>query len=80
VLGDFCARSRLAANLVATGNDVKLLVRSRVQGADLPADSLLTQGWRSQHVLPDLLAMLDGRRRLRIADVQAEAPFEFDDG
>ena len=43
------------------------------------AESLLTQGWRSRHVLPDLLAVLEGRRRLRVADVAAEAPFAFDD-
>lgn len=79
VLGDFCARQRLAPNLVATGQDVKLLVRSRFQGEPLPADSLLTQGWRAQHVLPELLAVLDGRRRVRIADVQADAPLAFDE-
>jgi ribonuclease D len=79
VLGDFCVRQRLAPNLVATNQDVKLLVRSRLQGDPLPAESLLTQGWRAQYVLPELLAVLDGRRRLRVADVRAEAPFEFDE-
>jgi ribonuclease D len=79
VLGDLCARRSLAPSLVATVHDVKLLVRARLQGLPPPAESLLTQGWRGRHVLPDLLAVLEGRRRLRIADVRAEAPFVVED-
>ncbi len=79
VLGDLCARRELAPGLVATSSDVKLLVRARMQGAPLPAESLLTQGWRAAHVLPELLAVLEGRRSLRIADVRAEAPFVVED-
>jgi ribonuclease D len=75
VLGNLCVRRRLAANLVANSRDVKLLVRARLRGGSLPAESLLTQGWRSVHILPELLAVLEGRHRLRIADVSAEAPF-----
>ncbi len=77
VLGDLCARRQLAANLVANNQDIMLLVRARLQGAPLLAESLLTQGWRCQHVLPELLEMLAGRRSLRIADLQAEAPFQL---
>jgi ribonuclease D len=79
VLGDVCARRQLAANLVASSNDVKLLVRARLAGQELPDESLLTSGWRSAHVLPDLLAVLDGQRMLRIADVTADAPFDYVD-
>ena len=79
VLGDLCARRHLAPNLVASTNDVKLLVRARQQGKDSPPESLLTRGWRSRHVLPELLAVLDGRRSLRIADVAAETPFTLED-
>jgi ribonuclease D len=75
VLGDFCARQHLAPNLVANNQDIRLLVRSRIQGAPLPTDSLLTQGWRGTFVLPELLAVLEGRRTLRVTDVNAEAPF-----
>jgi len=74
-LGDFCIRNQLAPNLVASSQDVKLLVRARTSGQSLPATSLLTQGWRARHVLPELLAILDGRRSLRIADVAGETPF-----
>ena len=79
VLGDVCARFRLAPNLVASNQDVKRLVRARFAGADLPADVPLTQGWRAAAVLPELLAILDGRRLLRVADVKAAAPFSYQD-
>jgi ribonuclease D len=77
VLGDLCARQRLASNLVASSNDVKLLIRNRVRGDPPPAESLLTQGWRAQHVLPHLEAILEGRRALRVADLTRETPFAF---
>jgi ribonuclease D len=76
VLGDLCARRGLAPNLVATNADVKGLVRARLEGAGLP-ESQLTRGWRAEHVLPDLLAVLEGRRAVRVADVKAEAPFAY---
>jgi len=79
VLGDLCLRRQLAPNLVAANHDVKLLVRARLQGNPPPAESLLTQGWRGTHILPELLAILEGRRSLRIADVNAEAPLAFED-
>jgi len=75
VLGDFCTREHLAANLVANNQDVRSLVRARLQGDSLPAESSLTQGWRRAYVLPSLLAILEGRRGIRIQDVRAEAPF-----
>jgi hypothetical protein len=56
---------------------VKLLVRARFSNQPLPDDSLLTKGWRAEHILPELLAVLDGKRSLRIANVKAEAPFSF---
>ncbi|HEY7159553.1 MAG TPA: HRDC domain-containing protein [Gemmataceae bacterium] len=77
VLGDLCVRRELAPNLVASGADVKLLVRARFADQELPGESLLTTGWRRDHILPDLLAVLDGRRYLRIADLSADAPFDY---
>src|SRR5262249_52365330 len=78
-LGDFAARERLAPNLAATTQDVKLLVRARLQGEPAPSESLLTRGWRSVPVRPHLEAVLDGRRSLRVRDVRAEAPFAYAD-
>lgn len=79
VLGDFCARNRLAPNLVASTADVKLLVRARLAREGLPPRSALTRGWRSEHVLPVIQAVLEGRRSVRVADVAADAPFAFED-
>ncbi len=79
VVGDLCARRELANSLVATTQDIKLLVRARMQGAAPPAESLLTQGWRGQHVLPELLAVLEGRRSLRVGDLRSDAPFVVED-
>jgi ribonuclease D len=79
VLGNLCSHLRLASNLVATNTDIKQLVRARCQGGALPADCPLTQGWRGTHVLPELLAMLDGRRGLYVANLKAETPFGFHD-
>ncbi len=80
VLGDVCARSALTPGLTATTNDVKLLARARFQNAEPPAESALTRGWRSRAILPALLAVLDGRQAVRVADVRAPAPFELTDG
>jgi ribonuclease D len=78
-LGDFCARSHLASSLVASSQDIRQLVRSRYHNQELPADLLLTKGWRGTHVLPELLALLEGRRRLVINDVRADAPFAYEE-
>lgn len=80
VLGDMCIRAGLAPNLVANTNDVKLLVRARLSGQGPPEESLLSVGWRHAHILPQLLAVLEGRRTLRIADVAADAPLDYADG
>jgi ribonuclease D len=75
VLGDLCARSSLTPGLVASSADVKLLVRARFQKAESPAESALTHGWRAKAILPALLAVLDGRQSVRVANVRAAAPF-----
>jgi hypothetical protein len=54
-------------------------VRARLGGEELPGDSLLTQGWRSQHVLPELLAVLDGKRAIFVSDLKRETPFDYMD-
>jgi ribonuclease D len=79
VLADQCARLQMAPNLVATSQDVKLVVRGRLQGNPRPTESLLTQGWRAQHILPALQAILDGRQNLRVADLTQPAPLAFQD-
>ncbi len=77
-LGDFCAREHLAQGLVASSQDIKALVRARLQGEPLD-DSVLTSGWRAGHVLPHLQAILEGRRAVRVRDLRAEAPLDYHD-
>jgi ribonuclease D len=76
VLADWCARNKLAANLVASGSDLKAVVRSRVFG-DEPPDVPLTRGWRAAAVLTELRAVLDGTVALRVANPRAAAPLGF---
>lgn len=74
VLSNYCARCHLAPNLVAAATDMRHLVRARLQGNAFPEHSLLYQGWRRTHVLPELLAVLEGRATLRVVDVHSEIP------
>jgi ribonuclease D len=76
VLNDFAGRSRLAANLVASGSDLKAVVRSRVADEPLP-DVPLCRGWRARHVLPELLALLRGETAIRVANPKAPDPLEL---
>lgn len=77
VLGDTCARLKLAPSLAASNNDVREVIRARLAKAALPEDVPLTRGWRKEHLLPELLAVLDGRRAVRIAAPAKEAPLGY---
>lgn len=76
VLSDLCSRKRLASNLVATGQDLKGVVRSTALGTPLP-DAPLARGWRSEHILPELLAVLDGRHSVRVVKPNSTAPLGY---
>jgi ribonuclease D len=78
-LGDLCARFHLAPGLVANSQEIKQLVRARFHGQEPADDLLITKGWRSAHILPDLLALLEGRRSLLINDLRADAPFAYEE-
>jgi ribonuclease D len=76
VLTDLCSRMKLASNLVATTSDLKAVARSRAGGAELP-DVQLTRGWRGRHILPELLAVLDGHHALRVVKPTSLAPLAY---
>lgn len=76
---DYAGKHRIAPNLVATNQDVKSLVRAFVQGDISQAVTLMTRGWRAEFALPHVLAILEGRRGLRIADLRREAPLDYTD-
>jgi ribonuclease D len=77
VLGNLCARMNLAPNLVANNQDIRLLVRAHLQNTRMPVESPLAIGWRSRSILPELLAFLQGRNSLRVADAMSAAPFSL---
>jgi ribonuclease D len=76
VLNDFCGRHKLASNLVASGADLKAVVRSRAFDEPL-ADIPLSRGWRSRAVLPELMALLTGETAIRVADPKSLDPLEL---
>ena len=74
VLVEFCARMKLAPNLVATGYDLKSLVRARQPGGKMAPDSDLVGGWRAEFVRPHLEAVLDGSQAIRVSDPASANP------
>ncbi|VTT98525.1 ribonuclease d : Ribonuclease D OS=Planctomyces limnophilus (strain ATCC 43296 / DSM 3776 / IFAM 1008 / 290) GN=Plim_0672 PE=4 SV=1: DNA_pol_A_exo1: HRDC [Gemmataceae bacterium] len=76
VLNDWCTRNKLAANLVASGSDLRAVVRSRVFGEPVP-DVPLTRGWRETAVLSELQRILNGETAIRVENPRAAAPLGF---
>ena len=76
VLADWCARNKLAANLVASGSDLKAIVRSSIYRQP-PTDIPLTRGWRSTAILGMLQGFLSGSTALRVANPRSIAPLEL---
>jgi ribonuclease D len=79
VLGDVCARQKLAASLVGSNNDLRELVRATKSGRPVPVGNALSQGWRASAVLPHLLDVLQGRRAIRLGNLHDDAPFDYPD-
>jgi ribonuclease D len=76
VLADLCGRRKLAANLVASGQDLRSLVRCQAAG-QAPPDIPLTRGWRATAILPELLAILDGAHAVRVVRPSSAAPLGY---
>ena len=49
------------------------------RGDPLPAESHLTHGWRKDHVVPEMLAILEGRRGWHIGDLHNDAVLDYFD-
>lgn len=77
VLGHYCVKNHLANNLVATGQDLKLLVRCTYRQEPLTEDCPLARGWRAAHILPELQAVLEGHRAIRIGNLKSQAPLKL---
>ena len=79
LLGDLCNRKSLVPGLVATASDLRELVRSKIDNTSLSGTNSLAKGWRLKHVFPVLMDFLEGKTSLRLARVDNESPFEYDD-
>jgi ribonuclease D len=79
LLGDLCNRKSLVPGLVATASDLRELVRSKIDNTSLSGNNSLAKGWRLKHVFPVLMDFLEGKTSLRLARVDNESPFEYDD-
>jgi len=79
LLGDLCNRKSLIPGLVATASDLRELVRSKIDNTSLSGNNSLAKGWRLKHVFPVLMDFLEGKTSLRLARVDNESPFEYDD-
>ena len=79
LLGDLCHRKSLVPGLVATASDLRELVRSKIDNTLLSGNNSLAKGWRLKHVFPVLMDFLEGKTSLRLARVDNESPFEYDD-
>ncbi len=75
-LAHLAEENQVAGNLVASSQDLRAIVRARWQGKKPPAHLLLLQGWRAQHFLLRLQAMLEGRVWLRLTGLDKEVPIE----
>jgi ribonuclease D len=74
VLTEWCARNKIAAALVTTTSELKQLIRARQPGGAVATNLSLSTGWRERVILPELLAFLDGKRSLFVADPAAIHP------
>ena len=75
ILGDFCARMQLAPSLACSTADVRQLVRCEMTGQPLPTTNPLAGGWRAAALVPELRAVLQGQRAIRVATLDREMPF-----
>lgn len=78
ILNDFCARNHLAVSLTCTVSDLKDLVRSKMLNDAIAETNLLATGWRTEFVLPTLLEVLDGKRSVRITNLDGDSPFALE--
>lgn len=74
-LSSWCAKNQVTQSLVAGSRDLKQLVRARHTKAELSEKSPFASGWRTEHLLPYLDAILQGQASIRISDVTSESPF-----
>lgn len=76
-LGSYCARERITMGLATTMQEIKQIVRARIAGQRSPTGLALTRGWRAKCILPLIDDLLEGRRQVRISELDSAAPLEI---
>ena len=77
VLGELCEELQLAPSLVCSQHHLKDIIRSYEPGGEMSPQSPFQQGWRSEHVLPRLRAVLEGKVSIRVTDPNRSTPLEL---
>lgn len=77
-LGSYCMQEKLTLALATTTQEIKSIVRARLMNEEPPSGLALTRGWRAMHILPLILDLLEGRRRVRIGHLDSMAPLTIE--
>lgn len=77
-LVEHCNQRKLASNLVATMQDLKNLIRTRLNGNMILESGLMT-GWRNQEIEPFLRSILDGERVIRVVNPKSMNPIQIEE-
>ncbi len=72
------AEHQVDPQLLATASDLQDLVRWRLGLPDAPPEPAILQGWRGAILGEPLLALLDGKRRIHVADLRQANPFRLE--
>lgn len=77
VLRQMCRDWQIAWNLVASTGELREVAQSAIHHQPLPETSPFSRGWRNEIVLPQLLAVLEGKFSIRLSDPRSEQPFHI---
>ncbi len=69
-----CIESDVAPSLAGSAQDIRELVRWKIEGSPKDSPPELLQGWRGQICGKTLLDVIEGKLILRVADLESEIP------
>lgn len=75
VLGNLTLEMKLSMSLVCTMSDLRYVIK-RAMG-ESKGTSLLNEGWRAQHIRPQLDAVLQGQYAVRVGKLRSAAPLKI---
>lgn len=75
VLGNLALQMKLSMSLVCTMSDLRYIIK-RAMG-ESNGTSLMNEGWRAQHIRPQLDAVLQGQYAVRVGKLRSSAPLKI---